>query len=149
MPQRLYESYSDEDTAKKMAKCIKDYLNGTETQTYYCNKHDVKLSAFKRYWAKYKDKNQDNLREMKDKLLNKNSNKDNKTPKYDKPPKYDTSSDKIFKKQKNNEDAKSTEYMVDNHNKVSGGNQVKYERTNSKLADAGSFFAGITDLAKP
>lgn len=140
MPQRLYESYFDEDTARKMAKCIKDYLNGTETQVFYCNKHDVKLSAFKRYWAKYKDKNKDNLRELKDKLLNKN--KDSNFPKND------STSDGFLKKQKKHDNVKGLDSIIENYNNVSGGNPIKYEKTNSKIVDAGSFFAGLSDLAK-
>jgi hypothetical protein len=140
MPQRLYESYADEETSKKLAKCIKDYLNGTETQIYYCNKHNIKLSAFKRYWAKYKDKNKDNLREMKEKLLNKSTYIDDKSNKL---PIYDSSAEKIFKKQIKQNDSKSSEYA----NNMGGGTQQKIGKTNSGVVDAKSFFGGITDLA--
>ncbi len=138
---KLYESYADDENVKKMMKCIKEYLNGNETQIYYCKKHDVKLSAFKRYWAKYKDKNHDNLKEMKERLLNKNSDKDHKLPKYD------TSSDnKVFKKPKKQDDIRQSENIKIHKTHNGGANNddtnQKYERTGSKntMLDPKKFF---------
>jgi hypothetical protein len=160
---RYYESYIDEDNNKKLMKCIKDYLNGNETQLYYCEKHDVNYHAFKRHFAKYKDKHSEEMKQIVNNKKEKNSNKDNKIQKYEstnnKPPKYDmynnklpnydTSTDKVFKKHNKQNDVKSTDYMVDNHNNSHGGNHPKYERVDSKISDAGKFFAGVTELAKP
>jgi hypothetical protein len=147
---KLYESYIDEDNNKKLMKCIKDYLNGNETQLYYCEKHDVNYHAFKRHWSKYKDKHKEELKQIMAKKEEKINNKDNKQPKYD-----TTSDNKVFKKQKKQYDDKTSENIKINKTHNGGNNLLynddtnqKYERTGSKtnLASAKIFFQDVTDL---
>jgi transposase-like protein len=53
----------DEENNKKVMKCVRDYVNGNETQQFYCQKHDVNLHAFKRFWAKYKESHKEEIRQ--------------------------------------------------------------------------------------
>lgn len=146
---RLYESYIDEDNNKKLMKCIKDYLNGNETQLYYCEKHDVNYHAFKRHFAKYKDKHKEELKQIMVKKEEKMNIKDHK------PPKYDIGHDnKVFKKPNKQDDNRLSESVKTHKIHNGGGNNddgnQKYERTGSKntMLDPKKFFNLDSLMAK-
>ncbi len=134
---KFYESYTDENNNKKIMKCIRDYLNGNETQQFYCEKHDVNYHAFKRHWAKFKESHKEQIREIIAKKEcsggAKDNIKDNKVNKY-----LGNSETKIFKKQKEEQNMNFGINIGGDKNKA----EYKFERTpsNVKVADPKSFF---------